>query len=211
MWQCQTNWPGLSNFALMRVTSPGYAMTVSLNPDSHSSGPLGVEPGSTWTVAAVSSMMMPLAVDHLEQHLVHVHRVGVAGGVVELPELGGAHRRVLRDRLGPRCDSSTRRGRCSDHRRRCRALPRPESQRTTSTSPRPVQDHGASYAPAAGRLRADAGSAAGSTGRGHGEPSRGTGRPGRWCRGRRRGTQRHLRRARLVRRSPARSSRRPQR
>ena len=30
MWQCHTNSPAVSNFALMRVISPGYATTVSL-------------------------------------------------------------------------------------------------------------------------------------------------------------------------------------
>jgi hypothetical protein len=39
MWQCQTNRPCRSNFAFIRVISPGNAMTVSFVPVSHGSGP----------------------------------------------------------------------------------------------------------------------------------------------------------------------------
>src|SRR5687768_8728220 len=42
-----------------------------------------------------------LAVDDLEDDLVDVHRVGVASGVVELPDFGRADFRVLGDALHP--------------------------------------------------------------------------------------------------------------
>src|SRR5512146_3491734 len=38
MWQCQTYSPAMSNVALTRVISPGYAITVSLYPASQGSG-----------------------------------------------------------------------------------------------------------------------------------------------------------------------------
>ena len=47
-----------------------------------------------------------LAVDDLEGDLVDVHRVGVGGGVVELPDLGGADGRVLGDRVHPHAAAS---------------------------------------------------------------------------------------------------------
>ena len=64
-------------------------MTVSLRPVSQGSG------------AANRAVSNGCAVDDLEQDLVDVDRVGVRGEVVQLPHLGRAHGRVLRDRVVP--------------------------------------------------------------------------------------------------------------
>ena len=59
MWQCQTNWPGVSNLALMRVTWPGYAMTVSLNPVSQGSGGVTLPSSSTGVATSSPSVTRP--------------------------------------------------------------------------------------------------------------------------------------------------------
>jgi hypothetical protein len=77
-------------------------MTVSLKPDSHGSAGAG-SPASAigWTTSPFSVRHEAFAVHYLQDHLVDVHRVGVAGGVVELPDLGRADGRILADRLHP--------------------------------------------------------------------------------------------------------------
>ena len=74
---------------------------MSLKPVSHGSG--GVCPVELDRLdhLPVSVRHESLAVHHLEDHLVDVHRVGVAGGVVELPDLGRTDGRVLGHRLHP--------------------------------------------------------------------------------------------------------------
>ena len=80
-------------------------MTVSLQPRLPWLGRRSRTPSSWtgWTTLSSSSTLDRLAVDDLEDDLVDVHRVGVGGGVVELPDLGVADRRVLRDRVASTC------------------------------------------------------------------------------------------------------------
>ena len=76
-------------------------MTVSLTPVSHGSAGVGVDPGSNLHRLDRFVHDDVLAVDHLEGDVVDVHRVGVLGGVVELPYLDGASVRVLGERVHP--------------------------------------------------------------------------------------------------------------
>ena len=61
---------------------------VSLLPVSRSSGPVGAEQGRDVDLFGGLVDHDPLPVDHLEKEIADVHRVGVLGGVVELPQLG---------------------------------------------------------------------------------------------------------------------------
>ena len=113
MWQCQTNWPGVVELRpdagdLARV---GDDRVLEAGLPRLRRRDVAVELDRLHRLAVVVEHES-LAVHHLEDHLVDVHRVRVGGGVVELPDLGRADRRVLGDRLHPHlrrpaCRSST--------------------------------------------------------------------------------------------------------
>ena len=98
MWQCHTNWPGLSNRAFTRVTWPGYAMTVSLTPDSQSSGgvtAVGQERDATVALLRRGWELLPVVGDFPSPFLFHFDFTDTQTGAVVLTS---ERRRALRDR-----------------------------------------------------------------------------------------------------------------
>ena len=107
MWQCHTNWPGVENVALTRVTSPGSAMTVSFRPllprlrATHGCIRVYLHVPRSGVGILVCDGEQRLSAYHFERHLVDVHRMRVHGGVVELPDLSVTDSRILRDDIHP--------------------------------------------------------------------------------------------------------------
>jgi hypothetical protein len=129
-------------------------MTVSLKPVSHGSGRhRHADPRDRLHDLSSSSDEDVLAVRPPRRHLVDVHRVGVAGGVVELPDLGRAHRRVLGDRVHPQSAvHAVPPCRALGSPPPCRAAPRPARRRSTSTSSRAAPAGGVTVSAGSGAM-----------------------------------------------------------